>query len=74
MNSVEDTVKTSQSSGKEQEGKMIGCSSLICEITCHSARNIMVPRITPDFLNQLNIFYRTILPLGCVNIKTFKKY
>lgn len=30
----------------------------------------MVPGKTPDFVNQMSIFYKTLQPLGCVTIKT----
>lgn len=72
MYHVEDTVTTFQNSGRDQGEKMIRFKSLICRIICHSARNFMVPGKTPDFINQMSIFYRTLQ--GCVTIKTIIRW
>ena len=70
MYHVEDTLMTFQNSGSDQGEKVIRSQSLICWIIWHSARNFMVPGKTPDFINQMSIFYKTLQPLGCVTIKT----
>lgn len=69
MYHVEDTLMTFQNSGSDQGEKVIRSQSLIRWIIWHSARNFMVPGKTPDFVNQMSIFYKTLQPLGCVTIK-----